>query len=920
MTGHEELATRPQPPRRPCRTPRRTVPTLRALTLPALTLAALTAIALPGRALTAQDTATNVDQPPQTEAERILAAREWVQPPPEIADAVLAPRYLNVTLNRLSPDGRWFLHEVGDGPVTMDRFSRPFDELGGQFLEPQANRHRRLSTRSSAGLQVISAADGSVTDIEVPSGARVSAAEWSPDGSRIAFYVHFDDATHIQVADPESGDSRQVTRDPVLATMVTNFEWTSAGDEIATVLVPEDRPARPMPPGVPSGPQVKQTEDGRNVLRTYASLMATPHDEALLEWHLTGQLAVIAVDNRRVTRVGNPAMIRSFDFSPDGRHARVTTMVEPYSYIVPVTSFGRVEEIWDREGNVLAEIEETELNTGIRGAPSAPGVAGDEEEPDRRQMVWREDGAGLVFLRMDPEPEEEEDDEEPAAEEADEDERQSARRKDRVVLWAPPFGEADETELFASDRRMANHRYSADYSWLFVTQRPGGGGGGPAAFGGGGAGGTVTEYAVRLDDPETRYTISEWDSDDFYANPGSLLMDNGRAGGGAVFRFGGGGGGGGASHFVEIAGEDGAESVFLTGTQYFEDPLAESPRSFMDRVDIRTGDRERVYESSNDGESERITTVLDADAGRFVVHRESPTEVGQSYLADGDARTQLTNNIDYTPDLTAAPRERFTVERPDGFRFLVNVTMPPDFQEGEERPAMFWFYPREYEDQESYDEGARTFNKNAFPNFGTRSIEYLIRLGYVVVEPDAPIVGEAGRINNNYQHDLRNNLAAVIDELDARGIIDRRRLGLGGHSYGAFGTVNAMVHTPFFKAGIAGDGNYNRTFTPLGFQRERRHFWDAREVYLGMSPFVYANNLTGALLLYHGMHDQNVGTAPDHSPRLFHALNGLGKEAAMYLYPFEDHGPATKETLLDLWARWAAWLEVHLAEAERPVT
>ena len=913
MTGHEELATRPQPARRPARPARRALPML-----PALMLAALTAIVLPARALSAQDTANNADQPPQTEAERILAAKEWVQPPSEIADAVLAPRYLNVTLNQPSPDGRWFLHEVGDGPVTMDRFSRPFDELGGQFLEPQANRHRRLSTRSSAGLQVISAADGSVTDIEVPDGARVSAAEWSPDGSRIAFYVHFDDATHIQVADPESGDSRQVTRDPVLATMVTNFEWTSGGDEIATVLVPEDRPARPMPPGVPSGPQVKQTEDGRNVLRTYASLMATPHDEALLEWHVTGQLAVIAVDNRRVTEVGNPAMIRSFDFSPDGRHARVTTMVEPYSYIVPVTSFGRVEEIWDREGNVLAEVEETELNTGIRGAPSAPGVAGDEEEPDRRQMVWREDGAGLVFLRMDPEPEEEEEGEEPAAGDADEDEGRNARRKDRVVLWAPPFGEADETELYQSDRRMANHRYSADYEWLFVTQRPGGGGGGPAAFGGGG-GGRVTEYAVRLDDPETRYTISEWDSHDFYANPGSLLMDNGRTGGGGFFRFGGGGGGG-TSHVVDVAGEDGAESVFLTGTQYFEDPLAESPRSFMDRVDIRTGEKERVYESSNDGESERITTVLDADAGRFVVHRETPTEVGQSHLVDGDARAQLTSNIDYTPDLTDAPRERFTVERPDGFRFMVNVTMPSDFQEGEERPAMFWFYPREYEDQESYDEGARTFNKNAFPNFGTRSIEYLIRLGYVVVEPDAPIVGEAGRINNNYQHDLRNNLAAVIDELDARGIIDRRRLGLGGHSYGAFGTVNAMVHTPFFKAGIAGDGNYNRTFTPLGFQRERRHFWDAREVYLGMSPFVYANNLTGALLLYHGMHDQNVGTAPDHSPRLFHALNGLGKEAAMYMYPFEDHGPATKETLLDLWARWAAWLEVHLAEAERPVT
>ncbi len=877
-----------------------------------LSLATLFALALSGAALHAQDAGA---QDASSGAQATLDATGWVEPPAEIAEAVLAPRYLNVSLNNPSPNGMWFLHNVSDGPVTMDRFSRPFDELGGQFLEPQANRHRSLSIRSMAGLQVISAADGSVTDIEVPRGARVSAAQWSPDGSQLAFYVHTDDATHIHVADPGSGDSRQITRDAVLATMVTSFEWTSGGDEIATVLIPDDRPSRPMAPSIPAGPQVKRTEDGRNVLRTYASLMATPYDESLLEWHATGQLATIAVDNRRVTNIGAPAMIRSFDFSPDGTYARVTTMQHPFSYIVPVTSFGRVEEIWDRDGNVLAEIEETELNTGIRGAPSAPGVAGDEEEADRRQISWREDGAGLTYLRREPAPE---DDEGAEEEEAEEEDEENARRMDRVMLWAPPFGEEDETVLYESRQRMQNHRYSEDYGWLFVTQ--GGGGGGPAGFGGGGGRGTVTNYAVRLDDPETRYEITEWDTEDFYANPGSLLMTSGRTGGGAVFRFGGGGGGGAGGHFVEMTGDEGAESVYLTGTTYNEDPLAESPVSFMDRVALRTGDTERVYESSNDGQSERLSTVLDAGAGRFIVQRQSPTEVAQSYLVDGDSRTQLTDNTDYTPDLTNAPRQRFTVERPDGFRFLVNVTLPPDYTEGEKRPAMFWFYPREYEDQESYDEGARTFDKNAFPNFGTRSIEYLIRLGYVVVEPDAPIVGEAGRINNNYQHDLRNNLAAVIDELDARGIIDRRRLGLGGHSYGAFGTLNAMVHTPFFKAGIAGDGNYNRTFTPLGFQRERRHFWDAREVYLGMSPFVYANNLTGAVLLYHGMHDQNVGTAPDHSPRLFHALNGLGKDAAMYLYPFEDHGPATRETLLDLWARWAAWLEVHLAAEERPVT
>ena len=398
--------------------------------------------------------------------------------------------------------------------------------------------------------------------------------------------------------------------------------------------------------------------------------MATPYDESLLEWHVTGQLAMIAVDNRRVIRVGDPAMLRSFDFSPDGRHARVTTMHRPFSYVVPVTSFGRVEEIWDREGNVLAEIADTELNTGIRGVPSAPGVAGDEEEADRRQIMWREDGAGLTFLRMEPAPEEEEGDEAAAEEEDDEadttpegschavDGSVRRGRHDRSLRERPAHG---EPPLLVGLRLAFRHPETRRWRrrrWWWLRRRAAGAAPSPSTL----SGWTTRRLAT---------TISEWDSDEFYANPGSLLMDNGQAGGGGGGgRFGGGGGSVG-SQTVEVVGDDGSESVFLMGTNYNEDPLAESPISFLDRVALRTGDTERVYESSNDGEYERITTVLDAGAGNFVVHRESPTEVGQSSLVDGEARTQLTQNVDYTPDLTNAPRDRFTVERPDGFRFLV---------------------------------------------------------------------------------------------------------------------------------------------------------------------------------------------------------------------------------------------------------
>jgi len=357
-------------------------------------------------------------------------------------------------------------------------------------------------------------------------------------------------------------------------------------------------------------------------------------------------------------------------------------------------------------------------------------------------------------------------------------------------------------------------------------------------------------------------------------------------------------------------------SVYYQGAIYDKEPEKVGPKTFIDKVTIKNGEKKRLFEGDNKDVFESVATVLDPEAGRFVVERQSPTQVPQFFLVEGTARKPLTENTDLFPDLTNAPKQRVMVERADGITFPVYVMLPPDWKPGGPKPpAIFWLYPAEFVDQDAIGRRDRTFNKNAFQNFGTRSMQFLVRLGYAVVvdTPGAlPIVGPANQQNNNYVNDLRNSLSAMIDELDRRGLVDRNRLAIGGHSYGAFTTVNAMVHTPFFKAGIAGDGAYNRTLTPIGFQSERRDLWEAPNVYLGMSPFMYANNLTGALLMYHNLHDQNVGTDPANSIRLHHALNGLGKTSALYLYPFEDHGPVARETLLDLWARWSAWLDKYV--------
>jgi dipeptidyl aminopeptidase/acylaminoacyl peptidase len=830
----------------------------------------------------------------------VLERESWARPPAVVERAVLAPRHENVTLSNQSPNGRYFLTQESDGLPSMAEFAKPHIWLGGLQVDPRANRARTFTTRGAAGLTVMEWETGRTIRIQVPAGSKLSGAQWSPDGSKLAYFASFEDVTHIHVADLPSGRSRQVTRTPVLATLNTSFDWTPDGRGIVAVLVPSNRGRAPAVPAVPTGPQVRLTGEGENRLRTYFSLLEWPHEQALLEYYTTGQLAIIDVASRTERRVGAPAMIRSVESGPAGEYLRVTTMQRPFSYVVPVSNFGGREELWSADGRVVATLSERPLNEGLRQQGGGDGPPQAQDTSAMRSIAWRVDGAGLSFLEQEPAPATADTAAGAAADTAQADRPRAARRKDRVMLWAPPFTDATKTVVYENDARMSSVRYSPDGQVLFITE---------------GTGASQHLFAVRLSEPTKKHTILRGrvtaqaaggaaSDDDFYSNPGTLMTVRVPVGGSAV----------------RLSGD--GSSVYLSGTQYFRDPHSEAPREFIDRLELATGEKQRIYEGDNNGVSERIVAVQDTDPVRLVVVRESPTQVPDSYLreADGSLR-KLTSNRDFTPEITRAQRRQFTVRRADGSTFRVAVTLPEGHRAGERLPAMFWFYPREFTDQEGYDRTLRTYNANRFPATGARSMEYLTLLGYAVVQPDAPIFGEQGRMNDNYVHDLRNNLAAVIDHLDREGIIDRDRLGIGGHSYGAFSAVNAMVHTPFFKAGIAGDGAYNRTLTPLGFQSERRDFWQARETYLGMSPFLYANNLTGALLMYHGIDDQNVGTHPINSVRLFHALNGLGKTASLYMYPYEDHGPATLETTLDLWARWVAWLDLHVKNGgrDRPV-
>jgi dipeptidyl aminopeptidase/acylaminoacyl peptidase len=889
-------------------------PARRVATRALITLVAVAAGAVPA-VVRAQSVAQQGWNPQQ-----VLSSETYMKPPAVVERIVSAPRN-NVVFTNPSPDHRYFLQRQADGLPTIDAFGKPHYRIGGVEIDSKANRARSITTRGSVGLTLIDAATGKLTRLQTPAGALVTDPTWSPDGKLIGYLANFDAASYLYVVDPATGRSTQVSRTPLLAVRDTVFDWTSDGSSIVAVFLPADRGAEPKAPAVATGPLVRTSEGRVLKNRNYASLMHDQHDKDLLDYYSRGQLAVVNVKTHALRNVGAPALILAVDASPDAQYFRVTLQEKPYSYIVPVSNFGTVEQLWDANGKVIAELSHRALREGTgadSGNGGARGGAGAAADTAKRNLDWNPVGAGIVYVRAIAAARGEGRREASGAADSSSGAAaagtgraarngagRGAARRDEVMLWLPPFRESDAKSLYQAPGRIDNFAFGADGAMLFVDD-----------------GSEV--YAVNPAAPARRFPIARGANlatgrrgrggfggrgatadSTFYNDPGDLRTvpaGNGEA-------------------VVALSGD--RKSVFLTGTQHFHDWTRQAPRAFVDRVDIETGAKTRLFEADSTA-SESVVEALDPDMTRLIVTHETPSTPSDVYLRDikTGSSTQLTHNVDYAPEVTHAIRKRLTAVRPrDGYKFYIDVTLPSDYKEGTRLPGIIWFYPTEFSTQDEYDQRLRTTDVNRFPNTGPRAPEIWVTQGYVVIQPlDIPIVGPEGRMNDHYVDELREDMDLTLETVEKAGYLDRERVGLWGHSYGAFSTANAMVHTPYFRAGIAGDGMYNRTLTPYSFQNERRDFWQAQDTYLEMSPFMYADRLHGALLMYHSMEDQNVGTDPISSIRMMQALEGQGKIAALYMYPYEDHGPATRESDLDQWARWIAWFDKYVKPAQPDTT
>lgn len=690
------------------------------------------------------------------------------------------------------------------------------------------------------------------TRVPLPAGSRVSGTRWSPDGRSLAFLMTVDAGIELWVAEVSGARARRLLGPEVSAVLGSAYHWLPDGSGLVVKRVSTPAAAPPVAPAVPTGPVVQESGGVAAPARTYQDLLATPHDEALFEHHFSSEILLVPLDGSDPTRIGPPGIYSDVSPAPGGEYLLVERIRRPYSYFVPWYRFPAEVEIRDLRGAPVRRVADLPL------AEDVP-VAFDAVPAGPRSFHWRADApATLVW-----------------AEALDGgDPRVAAAERDVLMALDAPFT-GPPTPLITLEHRYAGTVWGTPdlalvYSRWWSTR-------------------WLRAHRIRPSTPAAPpEVVFDRSYEDRYGDPGSPVLT--RTPGGQTV----------------LLTPDG-ESIYLNGD-------GASPRGnhpFLDRLDLRTGEAVRLWEAE-DPWYEAVAAVLDPGATRLITRRESVDSPPNYHLEDlsTGSRHALTHFGDPAPQLAGIGRELIHYTRRDGVQLSATLYTPPGYEAARDGPLplLMWAYPREYLDPDAA--GQVDDSPNRFSRPAGSSPLFLLTQGYALLDgPAMPIVrtGEE-EPNDRYIEQLVMGAEAAVEAVVARGVAERGRIFIGGHSYGAAMTANLLAHTDLFAAGIARSGAYNRTLTPFGFQQEQRTYWEATEVYHAMSPFTYADRIRHPLLLIHGAADDNSGTYPIQTERLYHALKGHGARVRYVSLPLESHGYRARESVMHVLAEMIDWL------------
>jgi len=777
----------------------------------------------------------------------------YQKPPKEILELVDVERAPSVSMDSKNTH---MLLLYRNGYRTLEDLSEEELKLAGLRISPKTNISTTVNYVNNIKYKKFK--DKEPVQVKgLPEKPRLTYFSWSPDETKMAFTNTTTTGVEVWILDIATLQAKKLTEATANANMSNPVSWFRDSKSMLIKMLPVNRPALiNTSNAIPSGPIVTVSDGTIAQNRTYQDLLKNKNDEANFETLVTSELYKVTLDGQ-VSKWKDAAMYSSASFSPDGNYALVTTLHKPFSYIVTLDRFPTKSVLYDANGKSLQTFNEKPL---IEDMPKGFMAT----EKGKRGINWRSDKpATLVWAEA-------LDSGDPAVE---------VPFRDEVFELPAPFTGTPKS-LVKTINRYAGITWGTDNTALlrdrwWNTRN------------------TKTYIFNPSDASQKPEVIFDRNYQDTYSDPGDFDTRRNEWG----------------RYVLNI--ENG--NTYLIGDGYTE----KGQFPFIDQFNLKTKQKTRLYQSKYTDKKESLVSLMDAKKGEVLVQIESRNQYPNYYTINIRKKSKpaaVTFFANPFKKIENVSKEVIKYKRADGLDLSGTLYLPAgyDKKKKEKLPLIIWAYPAEFKDKNSASQTTSNPNDFTYPNYG--SPVYWVTRGYAVLDDASfPIIGEGKEEpNDTFIAQLVADGKAAIDAVDALGYIDRNKVAVGGHSYGAFMTANLLTHSNLFAAGIARSGAYNRTLTPFGFQSEERNYWEAPEVYNTMSPFMHADKMKTPLLLIHGEADNNSGTFPMQSERYFNALKGFGAPARLVLLPKESHGYAAIESILHLLWEQDQWLEKYV--------
>lgn len=727
---------------------------------------------------------------------------------------------------------------------TLEDLSQNEMKLGGLRINPVTNISSSMIY--SNNLKIRKFNDKNEIQVKnLPSHSKIAYVSFSPDEKKLAFTNTTAKGVELWIVDMETASAKKITADNLNANLGMPYIWYNDSQNFLIRTLPQNRAALlNADEDLPTGPIVSTADGKVSQNRTYQDLLKNPQDEKNFETLTASEIYNVDLAGN-LKKLKDQDMYAGLSFSPDGNYLLTTIIKKPFSYIVPLSRFPSTTVVYDMKGNTVKTVNDVPLNEIMPKGFSSVRTG-------KREMEWRSDAPATLTY----------------AEALDGgDQSKTAEFRDEIFTWEAPFTAAPKS-FFKTKQRYkdvvwTNDHYAIVSEGWYDTRN-------------------TKSYLLDLNSGESK-VFDDRNYQDIYSDPGHFNTTKNQYGRSVVDMKGG--------------------KAYLIGDGFTKD----GQHPFIDEMDIKSLKKKRLYTSNLKNAKEGIVDILNPSKGEILTTQQSPSQYPNYFKKNiksnkAEAVTNFANPFESIKDVY---KEVITYKRNDGVTLTGTLYLPANYDrktKKEKLPLLIWAYPREYKDKGTAGQSTQNDNDFTFPTYG--SFVYWTAKGYAVLDNAAfPIVGEGKtEPNDTFIPQLVANAAAAIDAVDHLGYIDRKKVAVGGHSYGAFMTANLLTHSNLFACGIARSGAYNRTLTPFGFQSEQRNYWDVPEIYNTMSPFMHADKMKTPLLLIHGDADNNPGTFTLQTERYFQALKNLGAPVKMVLLPKEAHSYQAKENILHvLW-------------------